>query len=42
MCGLVGALSFDQSAFRVSELYLIRACATVLTHQGPDGAGGMD
>lgn len=38
MCGLVGALSFDQSAFRVSEPYLIRMRDS-LAHRGPDGAG---
>lgn len=38
MCGLVGALVFDQSAFRVSESYLARMRDS-LAHRGPDGAG---
>ena len=38
MCGLVGALVFDQSAFRLSESYLARMRDS-LSHRGPDGAG---
>jgi asparagine synthase (glutamine-hydrolysing) len=38
MCGIVGALSFTNSAFRVSEPYLTRM-RDVMAHRGPDGAG---
>jgi len=38
MCGIVGVLSFDGSAFRVSEPYLVRM-RDVMSHRGPDGAG---
>src|SRR3954470_18906841 len=38
MCGIVGALSFRNSAFRVSEQYLERM-RDVMSHRGPDGAG---
>ncbi|HZR31574.1 MAG TPA: asparagine synthase (glutamine-hydrolyzing) [Terriglobales bacterium] len=38
MCGIVGALSFKNSAFRVSEQYLERM-RDVMSHRGPDGAG---
>jgi asparagine synthase (glutamine-hydrolysing) len=38
MCGIVGALSFQNSAFCVSEAYLIRM-RDALSHRGPDGAG---
>ena len=38
MCGIVGALSFTDSAFRVSEPYLTRM-RDVMSHRGPDGAG---
>src|SRR5882762_6370467 len=38
MCGIVGVLSFDGSAFRVSDPYLVRM-RDVMSHRGPDGAG---
>jgi asparagine synthase (glutamine-hydrolysing) len=38
MCGVVGALVFDSSGFRVSEDYLVRMRDTMV-HRGPDGAG---
>ncbi len=38
MCGIVGALSFSNSGFRVSEPYLTRM-RDVMSHRGPDGAG---
>jgi asparagine synthase (glutamine-hydrolysing) len=38
MCGIVGALSFTSSAFRISEPYLTRM-RDVMAHRGPDGAG---
>lgn len=38
MCGIVGALSFRNSSFRVTEPYLIRMRDTMV-HRGPDGAG---
>ncbi len=38
MCGIVGVLSFTNSAFRVSESYLTRM-RDVMAHRGPDGAG---
>src|SRR5258708_30393554 len=38
MCGIVGVLSFTNSAFRVSEPYLTRM-RDVMAHRGPDGAG---
>jgi asparagine synthase (glutamine-hydrolysing) len=38
MCGLVGALSFDGTAFPVTEPYLTRMRDT-LVHRGPDGEG---
>ncbi len=38
MCGIVGALSFNTSSFRVSEPYLMRM-RDVMSHRGPDGAG---
>jgi asparagine synthase (glutamine-hydrolysing) len=38
MCGIVGALVFDQSSFRVTEPYVSRM-RDVMTHRGPDGAG---
>jgi asparagine synthetase B (glutamine-hydrolysing) len=40
MCGIVGVLSFTNSAFRVSESYLTRM-RDVMAHRGPDGAGGV-
>jgi asparagine synthase (glutamine-hydrolysing) len=38
MCGIVGAVVFNTSPFRVSEPYLCRM-RDVMTHRGPDGAG---
>jgi len=38
MCGLVGALTFDNSSFRVEEAYITRMRDT-MAHRGPDGAG---
>jgi len=38
MCGLVGALVFNDRSFRVSESYLTRMRDS-LVHRGPDGAG---
>ena len=38
MCGISGALVFDQSSFRVTESYLSRMRDTMV-HRGPDGAG---
>ena len=38
MCGIVGVLSFTNSAFQVSEPYLTRM-RDVMSHRGPDGAG---
>ena len=38
MCGIVGALVFDQASFRVTESYIARM-RDVMTHRGPDGAG---
>src|SRR5438094_354955 len=38
MCGIVGAFSFTNSGFRVSEPYLIRM-RDAMSHRGPDGAG---
>jgi asparagine synthase (glutamine-hydrolysing) len=38
MCGLVGALTFDKSSFRVDETYITRMRDT-MAHRGPDGAG---
>jgi asparagine synthase (glutamine-hydrolysing) len=38
MCGIVGALSFENSNFRISEPYLVRM-RDVMSHRGPDGAG---
>ncbi len=38
MCGIVGVLAFANSAFRVSEPYLVRM-RDVMAHRGPDGAG---
>jgi asparagine synthase (glutamine-hydrolysing) len=38
MCGIVGAFSFTNSSFRVSEPYLIRM-RDAMSHRGPDGAG---
>jgi asparagine synthase (glutamine-hydrolysing) len=38
MCGIVGVFSFKNSAFRVSEPYLVRM-RDVMSHRGPDGAG---
>jgi len=38
MCGIVGVLSFTNSAFRVSEPYVTRM-RDMMSHRGPDGAG---
>jgi asparagine synthase (glutamine-hydrolysing) len=38
MCGIVGCLSFRQSAFEVTEPYLVRMRDTMI-HRGPDGEG---
>ncbi len=38
MCGIVGALSFTNSAFTITESYLTRM-RDVMAHRGPDGAG---
>jgi asparagine synthase (glutamine-hydrolysing) len=38
MCGIVGVLSFTNSAFQVSARYLTRM-RDVMSHRGPDGAG---
>lgn len=38
MCGIVGALVFDNSSFRVTEPYISRMRDTMF-HRGPDGAG---
>src|SRR5438094_5716108 len=38
MCGIAGVFSFTNSAFRVSDDYLIRM-RDVMSHRGPDGAG---
>src|SRR5713101_7195845 len=40
MCGIVGAFSFANSTFRVSEPYLTRM-RDVMSHRGPDGAGNF-
>ncbi|MGH9197056.1 MAG: asparagine synthetase B family protein, partial [Acidimicrobiia bacterium] len=38
MCGIVGALVFEDSGFRVTDAYLSRM-RDVMVHRGPDGAG---
>jgi len=38
MCGIVGALSFRSSSFRITEPYLAGMRDT-MAHRGPDGAG---
>ena len=38
MCGIIGALSFRNSTFQVSEAYIDRMRETMV-HRGPDGAG---
>jgi len=38
MCGIVGALIFENSSFRASTDYVGRMLDTI-THRGPDGAG---
>ncbi len=38
MCGIVGALTFAQNNFSITEPYLVRMRDT-MTHRGPDGAG---
>jgi asparagine synthase (glutamine-hydrolysing) len=37
MCGIVGALTFDKTSFRISEPYLARMLRQ-LAHRGPDGS----
>src|SRR2546421_701947 len=38
MCGIVGALAFDNSSFTVTAPYLERM-RDKMVHRGPDGAG---
>lgn len=38
MCGIVGALSFNNSSFNISETY-INCMRDEMIHRGPDGAG---
>ena len=38
MCGIVGALSFRSSEFRITESYIAQM-RDVMAHRGPDGAG---
>src|SRR6476620_4543924 len=38
MCGIIGALVFENASFRVTEPYISRM-RDVMTHRGPDGAG---
>lgn len=38
MCGVVGALSFENSPFRVTEPYVVRM-RDAMDHRGPDSAG---
>ncbi len=38
MCGIVGALTFKQSSFWITEQYLEKM-RDVMSHRGPDGAG---
>jgi len=38
MCGIVGAFSFSDSPFAVSEPYIVQMRDTLI-HRGPDGAG---
>jgi len=38
MCGIVGALSFNNSKFNVTESYIIRMRDTMI-HRGPDSSG---
>lgn len=38
MCGIVGALTFNNSSFSVTEPYITRMRDTMV-HRGPDGAG---
>jgi asparagine synthase (glutamine-hydrolysing) len=38
MCGIVGALTFENTHFRVSDSYIARMRDTMV-HRGPDGAG---
>ena len=38
MCGLVGALSFNSSEFKISESYIVNMRDTMI-HRGPDGKG---
>ncbi len=38
MCGIVGALSFKNSKFTITEEYIVRM-RDAMAHRGPDGAG---
>lgn len=38
MCGIVGALSFNDSSFEVNESYIVTLRDTMI-HRGPDGGG---
>ena len=38
MCGIVGAVSFDNSAFEITAPYLVKMRDTMV-HRGPDGGG---
>jgi asparagine synthase (glutamine-hydrolysing) len=38
MCGIVGALAFERSPFRISEWY-VATMRDTMAHRGPDGAG---
>ena len=38
MCGIIGAFSFRNSAFEITEPYITRM-RDAMTHRGPDGAG---
>lgn len=38
MCGIVGALSFSNTRFNITEEYIIKM-RDVMSHRGPDGAG---
>ncbi|HUT84170.1 MAG TPA: asparagine synthase (glutamine-hydrolyzing), partial [Thermodesulfobacteriota bacterium] len=38
MCGVVGALSFQQGSFTVTKSYIVKMRDTMV-HRGPDGAG---
>ncbi len=38
MCGIVGALSFSNTRFNITEEYIVKM-RDVMSHRGPDGAG---